>query len=100
MPRSLAFDPLDSLKHCIALAQEISTHAEAKQAFEQLKAQLVEQNPQAAALVEMLWNEAIAARRSSAFWEQLSSMERGLAERLVEDHANLKQNYMRLVQEQ
>ncbi|MDG2616604.1 hypothetical protein P7L53_10145 [Thermoleptolyngbya sichuanensis XZ-Cy5] len=89
-----------ALAECIALLQDLQTHAAANDAFDQLKAQIAESNPAMANLLEILWREAVAGRRSAAFWQQICDVERDLTENLSANHFQLQQNYLRLMQEQ
>ncbi|WOB44264.1 hypothetical protein HNI00_14780 [Thermoleptolyngbya oregonensis NK1-22] len=89
-----------ALAECITLLQDLQTHAAANDAFDQLKAQIAESNPAMANLLEMLWREAVAGRRSAAFWQQICDVERDLTENLSANHFQLQQNYLRLMQEQ
>ena len=88
------------LKQCLKLAQDMAHHAEANQAFEQLRASVDAENPLAAELMELLWQEVIAARRSGAFWQQMCDVEKDLSDRMMENLAQLRRNYLRLIQEQ
>jgi hypothetical protein len=95
--------PLDlssRLQSAINLAQQVQQHPEAKQAFQEVLAELKAESPLAADLLEQLWREYIGTKRSSVFWEQLSEVEKNLSDRMTESHIQLKQNYLRLVQEQ
>ncbi|HIK39692.1 hypothetical protein [Thermoleptolyngbya sp. M55_K2018_002] len=89
-----------ALAECIALLQDLQTHAAANDAFDQLKVHIAESNPAMANLLEMLWREAVAGRRSAAFWQQICDVERDLTENLSANHFQLQQNYLRLMQEQ
>lgn len=91
---------VQALAECIALLQDLKTHAEANDAFDQLHAQIAEMNPAMANLLGMLWREAVAGRRSAAFWQQICDVERDLTENLSATHFQLQQNYLRLMQEQ
>lgn len=92
-------NPAAQLRKCISLVQEVANHAQANQAFEQLQDSLATENPQAAELMELLWKEAIAARRSAEFWHDMSNVEKDLSNRMMENMAQLRQNYLRLMQE-
>lgn len=87
------------LRKCIALAQEVANHPQASQAFEQLRDSIAQENPQAAELMDVLWQEAIAARRSAEFWHDMSNVEKDLCNRMMENMTQLRQNYLRLMQE-
>lgn len=89
-----------ALAECIALLQDLQTHAAANDAFNHLQAKIAEENPAMANLLGMLWREAVAGRRSAAFWQQICDVERNLTENLSETHFQLQQNYLRLMQEQ
>jgi uncharacterized membrane-anchored protein YhcB (DUF1043 family) len=89
-----------TLKGAIALAHDIKTHPQAKEQFEALRAQLANENADMAELLQQLWQEYIALQRSATFWQSMSEAEKGLAEKVTESNIQLKQNYLRLVQEQ
>ena len=91
--------PIAQLRKCIALAQEVATHPQANQAFEQLRDSIAQENPQAAELLDVLWQEAIAARRSAEFWHDMSNVEKNLCNQMMENMTQLRQNYLRLMQE-
>ncbi|MGB3308806.1 MAG: hypothetical protein WBG32_10080 [Nodosilinea sp.] len=88
------------LQSAIGLAQQVQQHPEAHQAFQDLLTDLKTQSPETADLLSQLWQEYISAKRSSLFWEQLSEVEKNLSDRMSESHMQLKQNYLRLMQEQ
>ena len=92
-------NPVAQLRKCILLAQEVATHPQANQAFAQLRDSVATENPQAAELIELLWQEAIAARRSAEFWHEMSNVEKDLSNRMMENMTQLRQNYLRLMQE-
>jgi hypothetical protein len=87
------------LTGAIALAQELQTHNEAKDKFAALLTQLNQENQPMADLVKLLWDEYIASQRGSAFWQEMSDVEKALAEGAMQQTIQSKQNYMRLVQE-
>lgn len=89
-----------ALAECIALLQDLETHAAANEAFNHLQVQIAEANPAMAHLMGMLWREAVAGRRSAAFWQRICDVERDLTENLSANHFQLQQNYLRLMQEQ
>jgi hypothetical protein len=89
-----------NLNECIELAKDPKEHRAAEEAFAMIKGELGDAPSEALEVVERLWNELLTARRSAAFWEQISNMERAMTERLAADHCQLKQNYLRLLQEQ
>lgn len=90
---------VSQLRQCISLAQELANHPQANQAFEQLQNSVATENPQAADLMELLWQEVIAARRSAEFWHEMSNVEKDLSNRMMENMTQLRQNYLRLMQE-
>ena len=63
-------------------------------AFEQLCGIIDAENPMAAQLLEMLWEEAIMARRSALFWQQMSDVEKDMANRMMENMTQMRQNYL------
>ena len=95
-PLSLA----DRLQTAIDLAQAFDHHSQAQAAFQELLADVQGQHPLVASLLERLWEEYLSSQRSSLFWEQLSTVEKRLSDQLTESHLQLKQNYLRLIQEQ
>ena len=99
MTQSLTQNQLDQLQECFALAGDPTQRDAATAAFTQLRT-AVTQDQAATELLEALWTEVVSARRSEAFWQQLSEVEKGLSDRVAADHINLQQNHLRLVQEQ
>jgi hypothetical protein len=89
---------LDQLQVCLHLAQDPTQHTQATEAFSSLQS-TVSEDP-AKALLNVLWKEILTARRSAAFWQQLSNVEKEVSERLAQNHIQLQQNYLRLVREQ
>jgi hypothetical protein len=88
------------LQAAISLAQQVQQHPEAHQTFQAIADDVRRESPLAAELLQQLWKEYISSQRSSQFWEQLSQVEKNLSDRMSESHIQLKQNYLRLVQEQ
>ncbi|MBD2311839.1 hypothetical protein H6G20_09230 [Desertifilum sp. FACHB-1129] len=100
MTQSVSRSYVTQLQECIALAREVSKQPQANQAFAALRDKVAQENPDHARLLELLWGEFIAASRSSQFWRQISDVEKELSERMAENHVQLRQNYLRLMQEQ
>lgn len=90
----------ETLTECIELAKDPKEHQAAEEAFAAIKGALDDAPSETLEVVDRLWNELLTARRSAAFWEQISDVERSMTERLAADHFQLKQNYLRLLQEQ
>ncbi len=88
------------LQVAISLARQVQQHPEAHQAFQSVLGDVKAESPVAAELLDQLWGEYIGTQRSSQFWEQVSEVEKNLSSRLSESHIQLKQNYLRLMQEQ
>lgn len=99
MTQPPASNLISQLKKCISLAQNIETQAEAKELFQPLYEKMLAENPQTAEIMELLWHEAIAARRSAAFWQQISEYEKNMADQMLQSLAQARQNYLRLMQE-
>ncbi|MBE9156614.1 hypothetical protein IQ265_07195 [Nodosilinea sp. LEGE 06152] len=99
-PSTDATDLSSRLQTAISLAQSVQQHPKAHEAFQNVLEELETQSPEAAVLLAQLWQEYISSKRSSLFWEQLSEVEKNLSDRLSESHMQLKQNYLRLMQEQ
>ena len=86
------------LQECLELAREITQHQAAIAKFTQLRDSIVHDEA-TKDLVDGIWAEVLAARRSSAFWQQMSDVEKDVSERLAQNHVQLQQNYLRLMQE-
>lgn len=97
---SVQSDRLDQLKQCLSLAQDVSTHAKAKERYNDLRDRLAGDAPGMAELMDLLWTEMLSSRRSAMFWEELCNVEKKLTDRMAENNIQLRQNYIRLVQEQ
>ena len=100
MTQSLPENLIPQLKKCLALARELKTHPEANQAFEELRDRIAAENPQSAELLELMWNDLISARRSCSFLQKMSDVERQVSDRMMENMADLRRNYLRLIEEQ
>jgi hypothetical protein len=87
------------LQGCLELALNLKTHAEAERRFLELQTEL-QTEPATVEVLQRLWKEVLAARRSAAFWEQMSNVEKSMSDGLATDHLRLQQNYLRLIQEQ
>ncbi|HEY9697472.1 MAG TPA: hypothetical protein V6D10_09420 [Trichocoleus sp.] len=99
MPQ-MSYRAIDQFQACLSLAADLSRHAEAKQAFSKLHNELATDHPFAAQMLELAWNEVLAAKRSAGFWERISNAERQMTEQMAASHVQLQQNYLRLIQEQ
>lgn len=53
--------------------------------FEALRDQLASDRPEVAAVMTLLWQEAVSARRSCNFWREVSDVEKELAVRIAEN---------------
>ncbi len=80
------------------MAQDPTQKADAERRFLDLEETLTA-DPATAEVLQALWQELVTARRSGAFWQQISDVERTMTERLADSHIQLQQNYLRLVQE-
>ena len=100
LKQSLLENSTSQLKQCLSLAQEVSRHEQASEEFERLRDRVMAECPQSVELIDLLWNEVLAARRSSTFWREMCDVEKQLSERIAQSHSQLKQNYLRLMQEQ
>jgi len=99
MTYSSTQNPVEALGNALNLAQEIKQQAEATEQFTSILGQ-VSQTPETAELLTLLWNEVLSARRSAAFWQQMSDIEKNMTDKLAANHFQLQQNYLRLMQEQ
>jgi hypothetical protein len=95
-----SLDPtIAKLQTCLLLAQDPATQQNARQSFAELKAEL-DISPSLNEMLEMLWREVLAARRSATFWQEISDLEKQMTEQMTQNHIQLQQNYLRLIQEQ
>lgn len=90
---------LELLQECLSMAHDLETHAAADRRFLDLLDTL-SADPATEKVVEGLWREVLAARRSALYWQQISDVERLMTEKLADNHFQLQQNYLRLMQEQ
>ncbi|MEM7771159.1 MAG: hypothetical protein AAGA75_25965 [Cyanobacteria bacterium P01_E01_bin.6] len=91
---------LDEMQSCLAAAAEVKTHSEAEECYVQLRDRLVDKDSDVAVVMDLMWKELLSGRRSACFWEGMCDAEQKLNESLAENHIQLRQNYMRLMQEQ
>ncbi len=99
MTQPLTEHQITQLKECLSLAQSPAQHTAARELLAQLLGGL-EAAPATTEVIDTLWNELLRARRSNAFWEQISDAEKEMGDRLAQDNIRLQQNYLRLMQEQ
>lgn len=99
MAHPLPQEQANQLQACLRLAEDPTQHNHARQTFASLMDTLGENAP-TAEMVHLLWSELLSARRSAAFWQKISDMEKGMTEQLAQSHFQLQQNYLRLMQEQ
>lgn len=99
MSHSLNQKQADLLKECLTLAQDLDRHADVDRQFLDLT-EILADKAEAIAVLEAVWKELLLARRSSAFWQQISDVERTMSEKLADNNIQLQQNYLRLMQEQ
>ena len=99
MSYSLTEKQSDLLQECLSMAQNIQSHADADRRFLDLEETLSD-DAATVAVLEALWKEVLAARRSALYWQQISDVERALTEKMAGNHFQLQQNYLRLMQEQ
>jgi hypothetical protein len=88
------------LQECLELAEDVKTHSVASEKFAELRNRVAAQNPELAQLLEILWKDNLSNRRSAAFWQELCNVEKELTNRMAESNMQLRQNYLRLMQEQ
>jgi hypothetical protein len=100
MTQSLSQNQVVQLQKCLSLSRDVSRHTEAEQLFEELRHSVAADNPAAVELLDPLWQEVLAARRSANFWQEISNVEKELSSRMAATHMQLRQNYLRLMQEQ
>ena len=100
MNKPLTQSPVKALESAIDLAQDSDSNDKAHAAFNEVLAMLQSQDPQAAVMLQMLWREYVTTQRSVTFWQELCQVEKHLSERITESHVQLRQNYLRLMQEQ
>jgi len=100
MNKPLSQSPVKALETAIDLAKDGASHEKAHATFNEVLETVREGDPQAAAMLQMLWREYVTTQRSANFWQELCQVEKHLSERITESHAQLRQNYLRLMQEQ
>ena len=98
--QSLSQNQLVQLQECLSLVQDVAHHEEAGKQFAALRDRVAAENPLAAEMLALLWDEVLAARRSATFWREISDVEKQLSERIAQSHLQLRQNYLRLMEEQ
>lgn len=89
-----------TLAGAITLVKQGNSYAQATEQFEALLRQVEAESPTAAPLLKQLWQEFISGQRAAAFWETMSDAEKELSDKMSASNIQLKQNYMRLIQEQ
>lgn len=99
MSYSLTEKQSQLLKECLSMAHDLGSHADADRRFLDLEETLPD-DAATVAVLEALWQEVLAARRSATYWQQISDVERSMTEKLADNHFQLQQNYLRLMQEQ
>lgn len=100
-PRNLSKkQSVEQLQACLLLTQNTANHEEAEEQYRQLRDRLIADHAELASILDLMWKELLASRRSAFFWEEMCNVEQRLTERMAESHVQLRQNYLRLVQEQ
>lgn len=99
MSYSLTEKQSQLLNECLSMAQDLNSHSDADRRFLDLE-ETLPNDPATMVVVQALWREVLAARRSATYWEQISDVERSMTESLASNHFQLQQNYLRLMQEQ
>ena len=100
MNKPLSQSPVKALESAINLAHDTDSNEQAHAAFNEVLASVQTEDPQTAAMLQMLWREYVTTQRSATFWQELCQVEKHLSERITESHVQLRQNYLRLMQEQ
>lgn len=88
---------VQALGHCVEATRHVDHHDRAQVDFETLCDRT---DAQTAELLKTLWQELLAARRSAAFWQEMCDVEKELSHRIAESNLQLRQNYLRLMEEQ
>lgn len=100
MNKPLSQSPVKALESAINLAQDTDSNEQAHATFNEVLETVRANDPQTAAMLQMLWREYVTTQRSATFWQELCQVEKHLSERITESHVQLRQNYLRLMQEQ
>ncbi|MEM1310352.1 MAG: hypothetical protein AAF892_08330 [Cyanobacteria bacterium P01_D01_bin.71] len=100
MNQPLSQSPVKALELAINLAHDGDSPEQAHAAFNEVLDTVRSDDPQAAAMLQMLWREYVTTQRSATFWQELCQVEKHLSERITESHMQLRQSYQRLMQEQ
>ncbi|MBF2028240.1 MAG: hypothetical protein IGS48_15985 [Oscillatoriales cyanobacterium C42_A2020_001] len=99
MSYSLNQKQAELLQECLSMTHELGLHADADRRFLDLEESLSD-HAATTEIMEALWKELLAARRAALYWQQISDVERSMSEKLADNHFQLQQNYLRLMQEQ
>jgi hypothetical protein len=86
-----------ALSSCVESTRHLDHHDRAQADFDALCDRT---DAQTAELLNTLWQELLAARRSAAFWQEMCDVEKELSHRIAESNLQLRQNYLRLMEEQ
>ena len=100
MNKTITQPPTKALETAVKLAQDVETQNEAHATFNELYENLRSSDPDLATMLQILWREYVTSQRSITFWQELCQVEKHLSERITENHLQLRQNYLRLMQEQ
>ncbi|MEO1519429.1 MAG: hypothetical protein AAFU78_01460 [Cyanobacteria bacterium J06633_2] len=100
MNTSIAEALLDDMQNCLSLAEDVKKHEAAKARYSELRDRLSERDADLVAVMDVMWKAVLSGRRSAFFWEGMCDAEQQLTERIAESHAQLRQNHLRLIQEQ
>jgi hypothetical protein len=91
---------LEEMQACLTLAEDTRTHEEADARYNQLRDRLIADESDSVAMLDLMWKSVLSGRRSSFFWQKMCDAEQKLTERMAESHVQLRQNHLRLLQEQ
>jgi hypothetical protein len=84
----------------MALTHHVDQHDQAQREFGLVCDRVAESDPGAAELLNLMWQELLSARRSSAFWQEMCDVEKELSHKIAESNLQLRQNYLRLTEDQ
>ena len=76
---------MDSVRQSLDAASGPMDDGRGLAEFEAVRQQIASDRPEAAALLTLLWQEAVSARRSCNFWREVSDVEKELAARIAEN---------------
>ena len=94
--------PLSILQDCLRLAKDAETETIAKQQYQQLRDRLAQEHhdTQMLDLLDMTWAAMLSSQKAANLWQRLLQTEQRMTDEMANNHIQLSQNHLRLIQEQ